>query len=185
MALTQLTVVDTAVDILQRFGLADLSMRRLAKELDVQVGALYWHVKNKQELLAQVAAQLLNTPQLTVNAQNFATPADAVSHLCQKLYLALLPIQDSPEVIEVATALQVKVLDPMLQIRELLSSAGLSEEHSRFGQQLLLNHILGSVAYRQNLVQLDVDTPQTDGFEWGLRRAIEGLLPTAENDAGF
>ncbi len=173
--MTQLTVVDTAVDILQQFGLADLSMRRLAKELDVQVGALYWHVKNKQELLAQVAAKLLNTPELTVQAQEFATPADAVLHLSRKLYLALLPIQDSPEVIEVASAMQVTELNPVLQLRSLLEQSGLSEEQARFGQQLLLNHVLGSVAYRQNLVQLDVDSNESDGFDWALQRTVSGL----------
>ncbi|UTT39988.1 TetR/AcrR family transcriptional regulator [Glutamicibacter mishrai] len=176
MALTQLTVVDTAVDILQQFGLADLSMRRLAKELDVQVGALYWHVKNKQELLAQVAAKLLNTPQLSVDTGDFKTPADAILQLCRRLYLALLPIQDSPEVIEVATAMQATELAPVLQLRELLEASGLSSENARHGQQLLLNHILGSVAFRQNLVQLDVDAPMADGFDWGLQRAVAGLV---------
>ncbi|TAP25216.1 MULTISPECIES: TetR family transcriptional regulator [Micrococcaceae] len=176
MALTQNTVVDTAVTILQQFGLADLSMRRLAKELDVQVGALYWHVKNKQELLAQVAAKLLNTPQLSVNAEDFSAPADAILQLSRRLYLALLPIQDSPEVIEVATAMQVTELAPVLQLRDLLESSGLSTEQARHGQQLLLNHILGSVAFRQNLVQLDVDAPLADGFDWGLQRAVAGLI---------
>ena len=176
MALTQLTVVDTAVAILQQFGLADLSMRRLAKELDVQVGALYWHVKNKQELLAQVAAKLLNTPALTVRAEHFATPGDAVLQLMRKLYLALLPIQDSPEVIEVASAMQVESLEPVLQLRSLLEQAGLDAEQARFGQQLLLNHVLGSVAYRQNLIQLDVDSQESDGYDWGLQAAVSGLL---------
>ncbi|UYQ77842.1 TetR/AcrR family transcriptional regulator [Glutamicibacter sp. JL.03c] len=176
MALTQLMVVDTAVDILQQFGLADLSMRRLAKELDVQVGALYWHVKNKQELLAQVAAKLLNTPQLTVNASHFTSPELAILQLARRLYLALLPIQDSPEVIEVATAMQASDLAPIVQLRELLEASGLSHENARHGQQLLLNHILGSVAFRQNLVQLDLNTPVADGFDWGLQRAVAGLL---------
>ncbi|ALD62790.1 MULTISPECIES: TetR/AcrR family transcriptional regulator [Micrococcaceae] len=179
MALTQLTVVDTAVDILQQFGLADLSMRRLAKELDVQVGALYWHVKNKQELLAQVAAKLLNTPALAVRAEDFASPGEAVLQLMRKLYLALLPIQDSPEVIEVASAMQVKDLQPVLLLRALLQRAGLTAEQARFGQQLLLNHVLGSVAYRQNLIQLDVDSEESDGYDWGLQRAVAGLLSPA------
>jgi TetR/AcrR family tetracycline transcriptional repressor len=60
MTLTRDQVEDTALAILTRFGLADLSMRRLARELDVQVGALYWHVKSKQELLVGVAARLLS-----------------------------------------------------------------------------------------------------------------------------
>ncbi|MFK0084947.1 TetR/AcrR family transcriptional regulator [Glutamicibacter sp. NPDC090743] len=176
MALTQLTVVDTAVGILQQFGLADLSMRRLAKELDVQVGALYWHVKNKQELLAQVAAQLLNTPALSVAAEDYNSPSEAILQLARKLYLALLPIQDSPEVIEVATAMQATELQPVLQLRTLLEAAGLPAENARHGQQLLLNHVLGSVAHRQNLVQLDVDAPLADGFDWGLQRAVAGLI---------
>ena len=176
MALTRDMVVDAAVEILQRFGLADLSMRRLAKELDVQVGALYWHVKNKQELLAQVAAQLLNTPALVVQAQNFAAPADAVLQLCRLLYLSLLPIQDSPEVIEVASALGITELHPVLQLRSLLAAAGLDAQQARFGQQLLLNHVLGSVAYRQNLVQLDVESSEKDGFDFGLQRAVAGLV---------
>ena len=178
MALTQSAVVSTAVDILQRFGLADLSMRRLAKELEVQVGALYWHVKNKQELLAQVAAQLLNAPHLEVDPHDFPEPRQALLQLSRKLYLALLPIQDSPEVMEVASALQTTELRPLSQLHDLLRSAGLEAQEADFGRQLLLNHILGSVAYRQNLVQLDVDgSDQPDGFEWALQRAVDGLLP--------
>ncbi|WP_418908133.1 TetR family transcriptional regulator [Glutamicibacter endophyticus] len=177
MALTKTTVINTALDILQRFGLADLSMRRLAKELDVQVGALYWHVKNKQELLAQVAAQLLNAPGLSIDPSAYPRPAEAVLHLTRKLYVALLPIQDSPEVVQVAIALQSEPLRPLVQLIELLQSAGLTEMQAGFGQQLLLNHILGSVAHRQNLVQLDIDAPVADGFNFGLERAVAGLLP--------
>lgn len=181
MALTQTAVVSTAVDILQRFGLADLSMRRLARELDVQVGALYWHVKNKQELLAQVAAQLLNSPQLEVTVGDFPGPREAVLQLSRKLYLSLLPIQDSPEVIEVASALQATELRPLVQLSALLEDAGLAPEEAGFGRQLLLNHILGSVAYRQNLVQLEVSQNRpADGFEWGLQRAVDGLLMTGK-----
>ena len=44
-------IVDAAFSVLRDYGLADLSMRRLAKELGVQAGALYWHVPSKQDLL--------------------------------------------------------------------------------------------------------------------------------------
>ena len=36
-----------------RYGIADLTMRRLARELDVTPGALYWHFANKQQLLGR------------------------------------------------------------------------------------------------------------------------------------
>ena len=59
MALSRDQVVATAVDLLRRYGLADLTMRRLARELGVAPGAIYWHVANKQELLVEVADVLL------------------------------------------------------------------------------------------------------------------------------
>ena len=65
MALNRDDVVDAAWHILQTYGLGDLSMRRLARELGVQPGALYWHVANKQELLAVLAQRMvapLETP---------------------------------------------------------------------------------------------------------------------------
>ncbi|MFJ5674307.1 TetR/AcrR family transcriptional regulator C-terminal domain-containing protein [Streptomyces sp. NPDC093097] len=48
-------VVETALRLLNETGLDGLSLRRIAKELDVQAPALYWHFKNKQELLDEMA----------------------------------------------------------------------------------------------------------------------------------
>src|SRR3954469_7069845 len=59
VALTRQKIEDAAMEILRSYGLADLSMRRLARDLGVQPGALYWHVKNKQELLGVRAGQFL------------------------------------------------------------------------------------------------------------------------------
>ena len=53
-------VVDAALSVLDRVGLPDLSMRRLAEDLGVQPSALYWHVASKQELLAAVSARILS-----------------------------------------------------------------------------------------------------------------------------
>jgi TetR/AcrR family transcriptional regulator, tetracycline repressor protein len=44
-------VVSTAIGLLDEVGLDGLSLRRLATELGVQAPALYWHVKNKEQLL--------------------------------------------------------------------------------------------------------------------------------------
>jgi TetR/AcrR family tetracycline transcriptional repressor len=52
-------VVRAALDVLDEVGLDDLSMRRLAEALGVQNPALYWHVRNKQELLDRMAQVLL------------------------------------------------------------------------------------------------------------------------------
>ncbi|MCO6007253.1 TetR/AcrR family transcriptional regulator C-terminal domain-containing protein [Actinoallomurus purpureus] len=51
MALERETVLRTALRLLDEVGLDGLSLRRLAKELGVQAPALYWHFKNKRDLL--------------------------------------------------------------------------------------------------------------------------------------
>jgi AcrR family transcriptional regulator len=48
-------IASTALRLLNDVGLDGLTMRLLAKELGVQAPTLYWHVKNKQELLDLMA----------------------------------------------------------------------------------------------------------------------------------
>ena len=59
MQLHQRDVVDAATSLLDDYGIADLTMRRLARELNVTPGALYWHFANKQQLLGAVADRIL------------------------------------------------------------------------------------------------------------------------------
>ncbi|MEY2245566.1 TetR/AcrR family transcriptional regulator C-terminal domain-containing protein [Streptomyces sp. SAS_267] len=51
-------VVETALRLLNETGLDGLTLRAIAKELDVQAPALYWHFKNKQELLDEMATEM-------------------------------------------------------------------------------------------------------------------------------
>ena len=51
-------VVQAALRLLNKEGFEGLTLRRLAKDLRVQAPALYWHFKNKQELLDEMATQV-------------------------------------------------------------------------------------------------------------------------------
>ena len=59
MALTQEQVVTRAVDLMAETGLEALTLRRLATELGVSAPTLYWHVRNKRELLDLMAEALV------------------------------------------------------------------------------------------------------------------------------
>ncbi|MFB7842356.1 TetR family transcriptional regulator [Microbacterium sp. NPDC056052] len=52
-------IIGIALELLDRYGLPDLTMRRLATELEVQPSALYWHFDSKQDLLAAVSDRIL------------------------------------------------------------------------------------------------------------------------------
>ncbi|WNI29687.1 TetR/AcrR family transcriptional regulator C-terminal domain-containing protein [Streptomyces sp. ITFR-6] len=48
-------VADTALRLLNEVGLDGLTLRAIARELDVKAPALYWHFKDKQALLDEMA----------------------------------------------------------------------------------------------------------------------------------
>ncbi|WP_433517325.1 TetR/AcrR family transcriptional regulator C-terminal domain-containing protein [Nonomuraea sp. CA-143628] len=58
MALEKGTIVATGLRLLDEVGLDGLTLRRLAAELGVQAPALYWHFKNKQQLLDAMAVAM-------------------------------------------------------------------------------------------------------------------------------
>jgi TetR/AcrR family tetracycline transcriptional repressor len=45
------TITEVALELLHEKGLSHVSMRNLASKLNVKAPALYWYIKNKQELL--------------------------------------------------------------------------------------------------------------------------------------
>ncbi|AYA17119.1 TetR family transcriptional regulator [Streptomyces alfalfae] len=52
-------VARTALDLLNETGLEGLTLRAIAKELDVKAPALYWHFKDKQALLDEMATEMM------------------------------------------------------------------------------------------------------------------------------
>lgn len=59
MAVTRDDVVHTAIQLMQEVGLDGLTLRRLATELGISAPTLYWHVKDKRELLDLMAETMV------------------------------------------------------------------------------------------------------------------------------
>lgn len=182
MALTREQLIDAAVGVLSEFGLADLSMRRLARELDVQVGALYWHVKSKQELLVDVAARLLDA----VPRPESPTPAlapMAIAALLRQLRAALITVPDSAEVMQLAQSMRPESLDPLGWLLEFLRIAGIPERDAAYARHVLVNHLLGSIGAHQEALALADGAERTaapstwgdEAFDYGLRVILQGM----------
>jgi len=58
-ALTRESIVLAALAVLDDEGLDALSMRRVAKQLNVGAASLYWHVEGKEQLLAMVIDRVI------------------------------------------------------------------------------------------------------------------------------
>ncbi|KQV13777.1 TetR/AcrR family transcriptional regulator [Kitasatospora sp. Root107] len=57
--LTRESLAQAALRVLERDGLAGLSMRKVAAEVGVKAASLYWHVRNKEELLDLLNDELM------------------------------------------------------------------------------------------------------------------------------
>jgi TetR/AcrR family tetracycline transcriptional repressor len=57
--ITRERIVTAALELLDDQGMDALTVRALASRLDVRAPALYWHVRNKQELLDEMATEVM------------------------------------------------------------------------------------------------------------------------------
>ena len=60
MHINRASIIDAALSLLDTYGLGDVTMRRVASSLGVAPGALYWHIANKQALIAALAQDIIS-----------------------------------------------------------------------------------------------------------------------------
>ncbi|MCG2621464.1 TetR family transcriptional regulator [Arthrobacter sp. I2-34] len=179
VALTREQIVDAALSILTSYGLADLSMRRLAKELEVQPGALYWHVKNKQELLTVLAERIL-APVTVAGGPDLRAGARQAA---QDIRAALLAVPGAADVVALAQVLRPELLLPLRDLEAMLAAGPLTGQQARWGARTLIHYILGTVAEEQTHAELAqaglLPAGKDDGeaFLFGVDTVLAGLLP--------
>lgn len=59
MALTREEIIRTAIGLLEQDGLQGLTLRRLARALGVSAPTLYWHVRDKRQLLDLMVERMM------------------------------------------------------------------------------------------------------------------------------
>src|SRR5215469_11778255 len=92
MRLERRMVVHAALQLLDEVGLERLTTRRLAEALGVQGPALYWHFKNKQELIDEMARALIARAYGPIQPGQFW--ADWLAEGARRLRQAMLSYKD-------------------------------------------------------------------------------------------
>ncbi|TDO11773.1 TetR family transcriptional regulator [Mycobacterium sp. BK086] len=87
MALSRDGIVEAAIEILDRDGEDALTFRALAARLATGSGALYWHVANKNELLAAGADHVIAC--VVSDVVTAATPQESIRAIALGLFDAL------------------------------------------------------------------------------------------------
>ena len=95
MPLQKEAIVAKALEILNRDGLEGVTLRRVASELGVKAASLYWHVRNKRELLDVMAEEMLRSHFASYDPPDRDTPWQVwLSGMVNKLREALLAYRD-------------------------------------------------------------------------------------------
>jgi AcrR family transcriptional regulator len=196
-------VVEAATAILDNYGIADLTMRRLARELDITPGALYWHFASKQQLLGAVADQLLHA---VCAGSGFTADIDwrrMVVAVCVRMREALLSHTDGAELVSASFAAGHSrgVGEVLRVLSDAAAEAGLDSEHAALAARSLVYYVLGATADEQSRLQWDAagalsDSPAASpplrpaadpvaGFEFGLRLLIDGVAAHSAQSGQF
>jgi AcrR family transcriptional regulator len=145
-------VVAAATAILDNYGIADLTMRRLGRELNVSPGALYWHFANKQQLLGAIADRILEP----VGDEPGEWQARVVG-ICGRLRDALLSHTDGAELVSASFAAGQS--EAMAQIVAHLAQAaidaGVDSGHAELAARTVVYYVLGFTADEQSRLQWD------------------------------
>jgi TetR/AcrR family transcriptional regulator, tetracycline repressor protein len=173
-------IVAAAWKVVDRDGLAALSTRKVAAELDVKSPALYWHVKGKQELLSLMLERVIR------DSMRSPPPNlpwwEWLRAFAREQRRTFLKHRDSGQIVSTAppteylrTQLMPQALAPML-------AAGLPRPEAAAAVGALASFVLGSIIYEQSdfagkFARSFVGLEET--FERGLDCFISGLRARA------
>jgi AcrR family transcriptional regulator len=139
--LSRASLVSAALELVQEEGLEALTMRGLADRLNVRAASLYWHVRDRRELLELLAESILEK----VPATSGAAWRPAVLNAAAALRAALASQQDADRILlEVPEAIHRS--DVYMRVKGQLEKAGMQPAEAADVARLVIVHVISSRA---------------------------------------
>ncbi|WP_457206009.1 TetR/AcrR family transcriptional regulator C-terminal domain-containing protein [Nocardioides sp. P5_C9_2] len=181
-------IVEQALRVLDDYGLASLTMRRLGAELGLQASAIYHHFPSKQALLAAVADEVLARGR---RPRTDGRWDDQLVEVCYELRDAMLAYRDGADLVATVYAFGLGARGPADELEEILARAGFGESLVGVGARTLLHFVFGHTFEEQTALQAEsagaIEGPvasdgstarvvdRTADFDLGLRLVLDGL----------
>ncbi|WP_371654330.1 MULTISPECIES: TetR/AcrR family transcriptional regulator C-terminal domain-containing protein [unclassified Streptomyces] len=148
-------VADTALRLLNEVGLDGLSLRAIAKELRVQAPALYWHFKNKQALLDEMATVMYRRlAQAEGGVPGMAPGApwqEQLAGFSRALRTMLLSYRDGAKVYEGARFTGTDHARSLEALLEAMGAAGIAPADAALTGTTAYSYTMGFVAEEQGM----------------------------------
>ncbi|MFW9190449.1 TetR family transcriptional regulator [Corynebacterium striatum] len=165
-------ILFTALELLNSYGLADVTMRRVSTTLGVAPGALYWHVANKQALIAGMAEEILS-PVEGSNPVDFA----------MNLHDTLISWRDGAEVASAGLAFPDShawdtLIDKLSASFDSISDQTVSDDSIHAAALAIAHLVLGATQMEQSQQQLlaTAGEGQTIDHVPDIRRGVEIIV---------
>jgi TetR/AcrR family tetracycline transcriptional repressor len=171
--LRQEQIIEAALALLSEEGLNNLSLRDIAKRINVQAPAIYWHFKSKEVLIDYMAEAILRKELHTIEVrQDNERWQDWLTDHMIRLRKAMLAYPDGARVVAGAHLFPAVTLGRSFECTLLsLSSAGIDLQDARHIAMTITNYTFGYVIEEQAAPTPD----QLNGMDWD---AISQIYPT-------
>ncbi|MFJ2515727.1 TetR/AcrR family transcriptional regulator C-terminal domain-containing protein [Streptomyces griseoviridis] len=156
-------VADTALDLLNEAGLDGLTLRAIAKELDVKAPALYWHFKDKQALLDEMATEMYRRMWADVPLDPADTWRQRLLKTNRGLRAALLGYRDGARVFSGSRFTGVDHAEQLEETLRLFTAAGFTLPRAARAITTAYLYTLGFVTEEQGVRPLPGE--RRDGYE--------------------
>lgn len=180
MRLTPAVVLNGAITLLDEAGLDAFSTRKLATELGVRVGALYWHYPSRQALLDAVAEQIIGEAYAVPVPDGDGDWSRRAGAMIHALRDAMLAHADGARIIVEMGTPGPNALAYIERLRGLLAESGMAPSTAEDAADVLTSYLNGYTIEEQ---AHRVDQPRAKAdcrFGFGLNVVIAGLrtIPT-------
>ena len=164
-SLSREAVIEAALDVLEVVGIDGLSMRALAERLGVKAASLYWHIRDKDQLLELVADAVLERAEAPLVSGTWREQAAAA---CDQLGEV---VAGRPAAAAVVLGSPGAVLRSRFtrELSRILASAGVADAEPTAAAlviQVVATARLQSIAPRPRLPETEVLTLAIDSGSW-------------------
>jgi TetR/AcrR family transcriptional regulator, tetracycline repressor protein len=149
MPLDRTVVIDAALKLLNEAGLEGLTLRRLAAVLDVQAPAIYWHFKNKQELLDEMATTAMRRGMGEMPSSKTMSWEKWALSLGGNLRRIFLSYRDGARMISGTRLTDTSLYAPMESALLRLTKAGFSNYQAVVALSTIYSYVVGFVIEEQ------------------------------------
>ncbi|MGW8377914.1 TetR/AcrR family transcriptional regulator C-terminal domain-containing protein [Streptomyces sp. ODS28] len=196
MKINEELIARTALRLLNDSGLGGLTMRQVATELGVRTPTLYWHLKNKQQLLDAMAALIFSEATERLEAPRAGvTWDDWLADLARELRGAMLRYRDGARVLA-GSYVDHPALHRTVELTlGALQDAGFSLEEAAYGVPALLHYTIGCTIEEQARTGADYGDgnpydperleEMVDAGRYPLTARMLGVIFAADADAAF